>query len=111
VLPAPGKPFDKFAEGDAYCRQYASQQVAGAPEQANSQLVGSAIVGTLLGAGLGAAIGRGPGAAVGAATGTLIGTGAGSSASTWAQMTTQQRYDIAYSATAGAMMLMPLLKS
>ncbi len=96
VLPAPGKPFDKFAEEDAYCRQYASQQVAGAPEQANAQVVNSAVIGTLLGAGLGAAVGRGPGAAVGAATGTLIGTGMGSSGAAWAQMTTQQRYDVAY---------------
>jgi hypothetical protein len=52
--------------------QYASQQIAGAPEQANAQLVNGAIVGT------------------------LIGTGAGSSGATWTQMTAQQRYDIAY---------------
>jgi uncharacterized protein YcfJ len=96
VLPAQGKPFEKFAEEDAYCRQYAGQQVAGAPEQANSQVIGSAVIGTLLGAGLGAAVGRGPGAAFGAATGTLIGTGVGSSGGAWAQMTVQQRYNIAY---------------
>jgi uncharacterized protein YcfJ len=96
VLPAPGKPFEQFAAEDAGCRQYASQQVAGAPEQANEQLVNSAVIGTLLGAGLGAALGRGPGAAVGAATGALIGTSSGSNGAAWAQMTTQQRYDIAY---------------
>ena len=96
VLPAPGKPFEIFAEEDAYCRQYAGQQTAGAPEQANQQVVNSAVIGTLLGAGLGAALGRGPGAAVGAATGALIGTGSGSNGAAWAQMTTQQRYDVAY---------------
>lgn len=96
VLPTPGKPFEKFAEEDAYCRQYASQQIAGAPEQANAQLLSGAIVGTLLGAGLGAAVGRGPGAAFGATTGTLIGTGLGSSNAAWMQMTAQQRYDVAY---------------
>jgi hypothetical protein len=51
VLPAPGKPFDRFAEEDSYCRDYAGQQVALAPEQLNSQLIGSAVIGTLLGAG------------------------------------------------------------
>src|SRR5258708_20573762 len=74
VLPAPGKPFDKFAEEDAYCRQYASQQVAGAPEQANAQVVNSPVIGTLLGAGLGAAVRRGPGAAGGPPTGTPLRT-------------------------------------
>ncbi|HEX7969756.1 MAG TPA: glycine zipper family protein, partial [Stellaceae bacterium] len=96
VLPAPGKPLEKFAEEDAYCREYARQQVALVPEQVDSQLIGSAVVGTLLGAGLGAAVGRGPGAAFGAATGTLIGTGMASGNAAWAQMTIQQRYDVAY---------------
>lgn len=96
VLPAPGKPFDVFAEEDAYRRDFAQQQIAGAPEQANSQVIGSAIIGTLLGAGLGAALAGGQGAAVGAATGTLIGTGTGASGSTWSQMTVQQRYNVAY---------------
>lgn len=50
----------------------------------------------MLGAGLGAAVGRGPDAAVGAATGAPIGTGLGSSGGAWAQMTVQQRYNIAY---------------
>jgi hypothetical protein len=96
VLPGPGKPFDVFAEEDAYCRDFARQQVAGAPEQANSQVIASAVVGTLLGAGLGAAVGAGRGAAVGAATGALIGTGTGSSGSAWSQMSVQQRYNVAY---------------
>ena len=96
VLPAPGKPFDVFSEEDAYCRDFARQQVAGAPEQANSQVIASAIVGTLLGAGLGAAVGAGRGAALGAATGTLIGTGVGPSNGAWTQMSVQQCYNVAY---------------
>ena len=96
VLPAPNKPFDIFAAEDAYCRDFARMQIAGAPDQANSQVVGSAIIGTLLGAGLGAALGGGRGAAIGAASGTLIGTGTGSSGGAWAQMTVQQRYNVAY---------------
>jgi uncharacterized protein YcfJ len=96
VLPAPGKPFEVFAQEDATCKSFASTQVAGGPEQANSAVVGSAVVGTLLGAALGAAIGGGQGAGVGAACGTLIGTGVGASNNTWSQMSLQQRYNIAY---------------
>jgi uncharacterized protein YcfJ len=97
VLPAPGKPFPAFAEDDTACKSFASTQVAGGPEQANSAVIGSAVVGTLLGAGLGAAIGRGgPGAAIGAASGALIGTGVGASGNAWSQMSLQQRYNIAY---------------
>jgi hypothetical protein len=62
VMPAPGKPSSVFQDDDAICRNFANSQVAGAPEQANVNLVGSAVVGTLLGTALGAAIGRGPGA-------------------------------------------------
>ncbi|HYM01682.1 MAG TPA: glycine zipper family protein, partial [Stellaceae bacterium] len=96
VMPAPNKPFERFAEEDAFCRDFARQQIAGAPEQANSAVIGSAIVGTVLGAGLGAAVGGGQGAAAGAATGTIIGTGVGSSGAAWAQMTIQQRYNVAF---------------
>jgi uncharacterized protein YcfJ len=96
VLPAPNKPFDIFAAEDAYCRDFARMQIAAAPDQANSQVVGSAIIGTLLGAGLGAALGGGRVAAIGAASGALIGTGTGSSGGAWAQMTVQQRYNVAY---------------
>jgi uncharacterized protein YcfJ len=96
VLPAPGKPFPAFAEDDAACRTFASAQVSGGPEQANSAVIGSAVVGTLLGAALGAAIGGGRGAGIGAASGTVIGTGAGASNNTWSQMSLQQRYNIAY---------------
>ena len=96
LMPAPGKPFSEFQDDDVICRNFASGQVAGAPEQANANVVGSAVVGTLLGAGLGAAIGRGQGAVIGAATGTLIGTGVGANGAAWSQMSTQQRYNIAY---------------
>jgi uncharacterized protein YcfJ len=96
VLPAPGKPFEAFAEDDVVCKNFASTQVAAGPEQANSAVVGSAVVGTLLGAALGAAIGGGRGAGIGAAGGTVIGTGAGASNNAWSQMSLQQRYNIAY---------------
>ena len=96
VLPAPGKPFEAFAGDDVVCKNFASTQVAAGPEQANSAVVGSAVVGTLLGAGLGAAIGGGRGAGIGAASGAVIGTGAGASNNTWSQMSLQERYNVAY---------------
>ncbi len=96
VMPEPGKPFPAFAEDDAVCKSFASTQVAGAPNQANGAVIGSAVVGTLLGAGLGAAIGGGQGAGIGAASGALLGTGVGANGSAWSQMSIQQRYNIAY---------------
>jgi uncharacterized protein YcfJ len=96
VLPAPGKSFEAFAEDDVVCKNFASTQIPAGPEQANSAVVGSAVVGTLLGAALGAAIDGGRGAGIGAASGTVIGTGAGASNNAWSQMSLQQRYNIAY---------------
>jgi hypothetical protein len=74
VMPAPNKPFEVFAQDQAVCSQYASQQVSGVANQANSYAFGTAVVGTILGAGLGAAVGGGPGAAVSAASGALGGS-------------------------------------
>ena len=97
VMPAPNKPFQAFQEDQAVCKQYAEQQVAGQAQAANNQAVGGAVVGTVLGAGLGAAIGGGQGAAIGAASGAGLGTAYGASGSSYANMTIQQRYDVAYS--------------
>jgi uncharacterized protein YcfJ len=96
VMPAPNKSFDAFQTDQAVCKQYASDQTAGAAQQANNQAVGSAVIGTVLGAGLGAAIGGGRGAAIGAAGGAGLGTAYGANQSQWAQLSIQQRYDIAY---------------
>lgn len=96
VLPAPYKPFDVFAQDQAVCKDYASAQVAGGAETAQGQAVGAAAVGTALGAGLGAAAGGGRGAAVGAGTGAIAGTAVGAGTAGRAQMSLQQRYDMAY---------------
>lgn len=96
VMPGPGKSFDAFRADDAACRQFAGQQVAGGAEAANNQAVGTAAIGTAIGAGLGAAVGGGRGAAVGAATGATAGTAIGAGNAQQAQMSLQQRYDIAY---------------
>ncbi len=96
VMPAPGKPFDVFQSDQALCKQFADSQVAGGAQQANNRQVGTAILGTVLGAGLGAAIGGGRGAAIGAASGALGGTAVGAGPASQANMSLQQRYDLAY---------------
>ena len=96
VMPAPNKPFEVFQQEQTVCKQYAEQQVSGQAEAANNQALGAAIVGTGLGAALGAAVGGGRGAGVGAASGAIAGTAGGAVGSQNAQLTIQQRYDIAY---------------
>jgi uncharacterized protein YcfJ len=96
VMPAPGKPLPVFQDDDVVCRNFANQQTSGSAEQANANVIGSAVVGTLLGTALGAAIGGGRGAGIGAASGTVIGTGVGANGSAWSQMSIQQRFNIAY---------------
>lgn len=102
VMPAPGKPFDVFQSDQLLCKQYAEGQVAGQAEDANMRAVGAAALTTALGAGLGAAIGSASGAAgigagIGAGSGALGGAGIGAMQSDRANMTIQQRYDIAFS--------------
>ena len=96
VMPPPNKPFDVFQADDAACRQYAVGLVQPAVDQANQQQAAAIIIGAALGAALGAAAGGGNGAGLGAAAGSIVGTGAGADNTAWAQMTIQQRYDIAY---------------
>jgi hypothetical protein len=101
VMPAPGKPFDVFQGDQLLCKQYAEGQVAGQAENANMRAFGAAALTTVLGAGLGAAIGSasgsaGLGAGIGAASGALGGTGIGAMQSDRANMTIQQRYDVAF---------------
>lgn len=102
VMPAPGKPFDVFQADQLLCKQYAEGQVAGQAENANMRAVGAAALTTALGAGLGAAIGSASGAAgigagIGAGSGALGGAGIGAMQSDRANMTIQQRYDVAFS--------------
>jgi uncharacterized protein YcfJ len=96
VMPGPRKPFDEFQQDNAICRQWADQQVAGMQAQAQNQVVGGALVGTLFGAGIGAAAGGGRGAAIGAGSGALVGTLGGSAEAQQTQAMVQQRYDAAY---------------
>jgi uncharacterized protein YcfJ len=96
VMPAPNKPFSAFEDDQTICKNFADQQVAGSAQAANNQALGSAAVGTVLGAGLGAAIGGGQGAAIGAASGAGAGTLYGTGQSSAANISLQQRYNIAY---------------
>lgn len=96
VMPAKNKPFDVFAQEQAVCKQYATQQVSGQADAANERAVGTGIIATALGAGLGAAVGGGHGAGVGAATGAVAGTAIGAGTSSHNQHGIQQQYDNAY---------------
>ncbi|WP_241911595.1 glycine zipper family protein [Telmatospirillum siberiense] len=96
-MPANNKPFDVFAQEQATCKQYATQQVSGQAEEANQRAVGAGLLTTALGAGLGAAVGGGKGAGVGAAGGAVVGSAIGASGSNHTQSTIQQQYDNAYS--------------
>jgi len=97
VMPAANKPFSVFQQEDAFCRQFAQQQIAGTTEAANNAQLGTAVIGTVLAAGLGAAIGGGRGAAVGAGVGALGGTAIGASQAERSAFSAQQRFDLAYS--------------
>jgi uncharacterized protein YcfJ len=96
VMPGPNKPFEVFQQDQILCKDYANTQVTGQAERANQRALGAAAIGTVLGAGLGAAVGGGRGAAIGAGSGAVVGTGIGASNSYDANMSLQQRYDIAY---------------
>ena len=102
VLPGAGKSFEQFQADDAVCRQWASQHIGVAPQEAAGQSTAKgAVAGTVIGAGLGAAIGSasgaaGTGAAIGAASGLLLGSAAGASAGEASGYEAQRRYDIAY---------------
>jgi len=96
AIPAPGKPFETFAQEQDFCRGYANSQIAPARDETNNNAVGTAVLGTALGAGLGAAIGGGGGAAIGAASGALGGTALGASNASYGAWPIQQRYNVAF---------------
>ena len=81
---------------DLACRQYADAQIAPLRDQANSQTVGSTLLGAGLGAALGAAVGGGRGAGIGAASGALVGTGVGAANAQNAAGYLQQQYNVYY---------------
>src|SRR5215469_6152881 len=91
VMPAPGKPFDVFQEENAYCKQYASEEISGS-ESATKKVAGSAAAGAVLGAVAGTLMGDSRNAAgAGAATGALFGTAAGAGAADQSGRGLQQR--------------------
>lgn len=96
VLPGPNKPFQVFQEEDAYCRQYASAQVAGDADKANNDTLLDTGIGAVGGAALGAVIGGGRGAAVGAGLGAGGGAAVGAGNGDRKQWSAQQRYNYGY---------------
>lgn len=97
-LPGSGKSFDAFRADDAVCRQYALEQIGGAPpgQTAVDSGVRSAAVGTVVGAAAGAALGGSRGAATGAGAGLIVGSMAGTGAAEASGYGAQRRYDFAY---------------
>jgi hypothetical protein len=81
---------------DQACRQFADAQVAPLRDQANSQAVGSTLLGAGLGAALGGAVGGGRGAGIGAASGAIAGTGVGVVNAQNAAGYLQQQYNAYY---------------
>jgi uncharacterized protein YcfJ len=82
---------------DQACRQFADAQVSPLRDQANSQAIGSTILGAGLGAAFGAAVGGGRGAGIGAASGAIVGTGVGAANAQNAAGYLQQQYNAYYS--------------
>ena len=81
---------------DQACRQFADAQIVPLRDQANSQAVGSTILGAGLGAAVGAAVGGGRGAGIGAASGAIVGTGIGAANAQDAAGYLQQQYNAYY---------------
>ena len=81
---------------DQTCRQFADAQIAPLRDQANSQAIGSTILGAGLGAAFGAAVGGGRGAGIGAASGAIVGTGVGAANAQNAAGYLQQQYNAYY---------------
>ena len=98
VLPGSGRTFDEFRADDAYCRDYAFQQIGGRSREqvASSSAVQNAAVGTAIGAVAGAAIGGRDAAGVGAGMGLIVGSASGADASRRAVYGSQRQYDHAY---------------
>ncbi len=96
VMPAPGKPFEVFAEEERQCRLWAEQSVGATTEASQRASVDAAVVGTAVGALAGAAIGGRQGAAVGAGGGLILGSASGAGQYGYYERDLQRRYDIAY---------------
>ncbi|NWG29996.1 MAG: hypothetical protein HXY29_00685 [Rhodocyclaceae bacterium] len=98
VLPGTGRTFDEFRADDAWCREYAFQQIGGRSREqvASSAAVQNAAVGTAIGALAGAAIGGRDAAGVGAGMGLIVGSASGAEASRGAVYGSQRHYDHAY---------------
>lgn len=96
VMPGPGKPFEVFQEDNAYCKQYASTQISGAPSGAK-QVATGAVAGAVVGAVAGTLLGDSRNAAgAGAATGALFGTAAGAGNADRSSAGLQRQYNVAF---------------
>jgi hypothetical protein len=69
-MPGTGKSFEQFNTDDAFCRQFAYNQIGGTTttQPATDAAVSNAVVGALIGAAVGVAFGGRNGTAVGVGT-------------------------------------------
>jgi len=96
VMPAPGKPFDVFAQDQAMCKQFAGGEVDGGATMSNVKQLGTLAVSAALGGGLGEAVRGNRGAEVGGAVGAIAGGATATRGSAHDQTSLQGRYDLAY---------------
>jgi len=101
VLPGTQKTTAQFDADNHACQQQAQSVVAPQADAANTQAIGSAVVGTALGAAVGALLGSGSyynnsSVAWGAGTGLMMGSMVGGGQSQAAGYGLQQRYDMAF---------------
>jgi uncharacterized protein YcfJ len=94
--PGPNKAYAYFQQDDAVCQQWANQQVAYAPQQANNNVGAGVVGGAIGGALLGGLLGGGRGAAIGAGAGAVTGGVAGSADAQAAAADGQGRFDALY---------------
>lgn len=96
VMPAPGKPFEAFAQDQALCKKFAGGEIDGGATISNFKQLGTVAVSAALGAGLGAAVRGRRGAEYGGGLGAIGGTVAAAGGSARDQYSLQGRYDMAY---------------
>src|ERR1700744_579058 len=103
ALPRSGEPLGQFQQDDYACRDYASRSsdASGQAQNATTNSVNAAALGTLGGAAIGALFGAaagnaGAGAAIGAGSGVLLGGSAGANGAQASANGIQARYDAAY---------------
>ncbi len=96
VMPAPGKPFEVFAQDQGMCKQFADSEVDGGATVSNLKQFGTVAINAAIGAGVGDAMRGRTGAEFGGALGAIGGMGAAANGAAHDQYSLQGRYNLAY---------------